>query len=304
MITEKDKAAITKALQKKEDEALRLIAANYRQALKEIRNELTQVYEKYAIDGKLTYAEMSKYNRLTKLEAEILKEINGMYNDNAKVILRLGPEIYQESFYRHHWGISRAYGIDVNFGLLRPEQVREAVRNPMTKISLDGIKGEGLTGIRRTIMQGLIQGKSYTKMSKSITEFAERTAAGYERIVRTEGQRAAVKGNQAVSQDLRNRGFEIDEVWLATLDGATRQEKQSLDNTTATMRGGKAQWFIPGTGWVDGPVQTGVAALDINCRCDSFAEIREFPDKYRRQRDEGIIQNVPYPVWKALHDSK
>jgi len=52
------------------------IASQYRIALNQTRARLALVYEKYAVEGVLTYAEMAKYNRLTALEKDLMGYFN------------------------------------------------------------------------------------------------------------------------------------------------------------------------------------------------------------------------------------
>jgi hypothetical protein len=77
--------------------------------------------------------------------------------------------------------------VALKWGLLKKEVVEQALKNDLRKIALDGIKGDGLIGIRRVIAQGLTRGDSYPKMTRGVKQFIEREASGYLRIARTRG---------------------------------------------------------------------------------------------------------------------
>jgi len=270
-----------------------MIKENYQKVLDNIRVEIGKISEKYATKGQLTYAEMSKYNRLTSLQKSVAYELNTLYSRNGSLTEIMAGIEYSESFYHHYYQINKSAGVDINFGLLSPEQIKAAVENPLNKIALDGLKVNGLSGIKRVITQGLIQGSSYQKMMKEIEQFFESDYSRAERIVRTEGQRAAVKGSQAVYDDLEQKGVNIFQIWGSTLDDRTRADHQFLDGKKKSENG----WYVPGIGWVEGPLQSGVAEFDINCRCTVYPEIEGFPAKYRRIKGEGIKKYVDYNTY-------
>lgn len=289
-MTRNEERAIQRELLRIEREVINQIAINYSRALDNIRKEIMKISEKYEVNGKLTYAEMSKYNRLTNLEKSIINEMNDMYIRNGRATGRLMGVQYAESYYRHYYGIMKSAGMDISFGLLSPETIRAAVENPLEKIAIRGLKANGIVGIRRVITQGLIQGRTGSQMMKDIKEFINADRRRQEAIVRTESQRAQVLGCQACYDDLDDRGVEIIQIWLATLDDRTRPDHQNLDGKEKQENG----WYVLGIGWVAGPLQSGVAEFDINCRCTVMPEIRGFPTKYRRVKGEGITEFQTY----------
>ncbi len=170
---------------------------NYRAALDETRTMLANLYEKYAEDGKLTLAEMTKYNRLSGMEKQITEIMGPVYSKVTKKLNRLGSEQYEQSYYRHQWALDQTTGVGLEWGMINEKAMEAASSNLLDKIAIDGMKRNGLDSIRRKITQGLIQGQSYDKMAREVKGAFDDVARNTVRIVRTEGQRAMVEGQQA-----------------------------------------------------------------------------------------------------------
>lgn len=270
------------------------IASNYRKALDDIRLKLSGLYEKYAKDGKLTYADMTRFNRLQKLDKDLVKILGPTSRRSTQLIEKLAEVNYNEAFFHTAWAVDQAIGVNVKWGLLNPESVKAAVENPLRKIAEERLKVNGITKIRSAVTQGLIQGTSYPKMSRMIKDAINGTLKDAVRIVRTEGQRASVIGSQAGFDSASDRGVEVKQIWDATLDGDTRPEHGALDGMEKQEQG----WHVPGIGWIQGPMQSGVASFDINCRCTVRGEIEGLEPTLRRTREDGVVPYTNYSDWK------
>jgi SPP1 gp7 family putative phage head morphogenesis protein len=284
------------ALDKVERSFREEVRRNYRQALESIREEMSSIYEKYAVDGELTKAQMTKYNRLAKLEKRINEILGKAHSKNTGTFLRLKESQYSGSFFRHQWALEQNVGASLNWGALSEDMIERAIDNDMLKIANDRLKTLGRQRVRRAVTQGLIRGDSYDKMARSIKSAINGTFADAERIVRTEGQKAAVKGQQdSYNKARENTGVEVVQVWDATLDGRTRPEHGRLDGRERNEEEGG--WYVPGIGYVSGPLQSGVASFDINCRCRVRGEVKDYPPKVRRIRDEGVQPYQTFEQW-------
>src|SRR5690625_5096395 len=90
------------ALDRLEKQFERELIRNYQIALKEIRLLLAIADEDYD----LNWIEMQKYNRLTKLEKEIGKQIAKLTGRNAQSLLKSNRRMYEESYYRTAYVLS------------------------------------------------------------------------------------------------------------------------------------------------------------------------------------------------------
>jgi SPP1 gp7 family putative phage head morphogenesis protein len=287
-------------LEKLQRSGLNATQAQYRVALEDIRDELRKLFDKYARDGVLTYAEMTKYNRLNNLERQLSEILRPVLRRNAATIDRLSAASYEASYYQYGWSIAQAAGVDLRWGLLRTETVREAVRNPLRELAKRNLSNRTLRQVRTAVTQGLIRGSSYTRMSRDMRQVLNVSMSDAQRIVRTESARATTLGTQRAYDEAEDAGVETRRVWDATLDLRTRPAHARIDGTAATNRGSEAdpdyQWYLAGE-WVRGPAQHSNPAQSINCRCAIRPEIVGFEPRVRRSRDDGIRDYETFAKW-------
>ena len=221
----------------------------------------------------------------------------------------------EESFYRHGYAIDQAGTMNLNWGQFNEDAIKSAVNNKLSKISaadlLEEARPEFLNQIRNEISLSTIRGDSYVKLSQRIEQILGVSVVGGKdaiykgvgiaaralRIARTEGQRALIEGQLASYQRAEDIGCEIEEIWDATLDGKTRPEHGELDGQAKdTEKGG---WLVPNIGIVTGPLQSGVASFDINCRCRVRGQVIGYPAEKRAYRDkDGKTQVGKYETYK------
>ena len=295
---------IWKTIDRIENVYTREAMLNYKIALDEIRVELSKVYERYAIKGVLTHAEMSRFNRLDKLHSQLSDILGPTLSRNGRLVENLRKVQYQESFYRHGWAINQSAAVDLRWGLLSEKTIQAAVIDDefagLLKIANANVRKDAMLGLRRTIEGGLIRGESYPKMARGIKGFLEHSASGYERIVRTEGQRAAVNGQLANYNEAEELGVKIQRVWDAALDGRTRPEHGAMDGQVADENG----YFHTPVGLQRGPMQSGYPWWDINCRCRARGQIEGYEPEVRRIRDEGVQPYIKYSDWAKKNGIK
>lgn len=285
---------IWRKLERIESATEREILANYRVVLEDIRKELGRVFEKYSQGGMLSLAEMTRYNRLTTLERQLIEIMGPALSKNGKLTSRLVEAEYQESFFRHGWMIEQNAGVALKWGLLSEATIKAAATNPLAALAKTGLKQEALTGIRRVLLQGLTAGTSYPQMARDMKKFVERNASGYLRIAQTEAHKAMVQGqldNYAKAEEL---GIVLNRVWVATLDDRTRPSHADMDGKEA----GEDGLFDTPWGAVEGPGE-GPAEEVINCRCRVISEIEGFEPTVQRVRDEGLQPVQTYNEWAS-----
>lgn len=306
-------AAAWAAINKIVKPAERLIASSYRKALDEVRLMLTKLYEKYAEDGILTHAEMTKYNRLKGVHDQIVKIMGPVYSANGKTVKQLTEDVYEASFYRHGWALTQTAQADISWGLLNEKMVEAAVNKPYSGLTLAKVwtraKAGALSDIERAVIQGMVQGDSYPNMARRVKKAFDTNTKRALLIAQTEGHRMAVEGQLAAYDEAEDQGLEFERIWDATLDGRTRPAHQEMDGKRAENVGTEDdphwQWNYPGLGWVDGPGLTGDAAADINCRCRALTVYKGFEPKTRISRGEdGRNKVVPYQTYEEWAEAQ
>ena len=276
------------------------LIAEYKQSLREIQAELSRIYAQYEVNGELTYAQMSQYGRLTSLNATIEKILLSLGAKVAPAITQLASDVYHEGYYRLGYNITSNNGLNISWGILNPNTVYQSVQEPVSGLPLSErltkTRYELLIRQRQTITQGLIQGKSYGEMARSIRESFEISASDALRIVRTEASRNAGAGEAQSMDYAEEQGIEIDRIWDATLDSKTRPRHAALDGQKADEEG----YFHSGDLKARGPSGWGSAKMDINCRCTIRTQVKDFPPEYRREGSE-IVKYETYYDWAKAH---
>ena len=279
----------------------RTLAATYRDALVSIRGYMSRIYDKYAVDGILTKAQMTKYNRYASMEKAILKELSPAIAKSVRQIKRLAPTEYQAGFFRMAWALDQENGVRMDWGVVNRDAVTSALQNDFTKIATKGLAQNAQLAVRRALADGLALGKSYPQMVKDLKRATNATYAQAIRILRTEGQDAQNAGAVATYQKADDLGINGNRVWDATLDMRTRSTHQAVDGQHADENG----LFHVGGYPTDRPAGGDLPASErINCRCHIRYEVEGYEPQVRRSRDEGIIPYQTYPQWYEAYGKK
>lgn len=274
----------------------RLIIRSYKNALEEIRKEINFLYEKHAKEGKLSQSELSKYNRLTNLEKNIGKHLEEAYNIQIRITDKKIKDSYEGAFYYNIFNLEREIKLSIEFGLLKREAVKAVVEGPhkWKNIAKKNIR---LTNakIRNQIMQGVIQGKDVTQITKGISKEMNIAASKACRIVRTETHRVQNQGSLDSFIVAAEKGIIIQKVWVATLDERTRNSHRIMDGQIVDVC---EEFVMPNNIKALAPGLSGSASDDINCRCIVVSEVIGFSPEFRRE-SKGIIPNQTYKDWAA-----
>ena len=272
----------------------------YRDALRDIRRQLARAYEKYAQEGMLDMATMTKYKRLENLEMSITQQLNGLNAKSAGTTTRAIKGVYSDSYYRTGFLVEKEAQAKLGFGDLNSKKVEAVVKNPFDPVGWPARVRENtlLTNrrIREEVAQGLIQGQPYQTTANAISRQMGMSAGRANRIVTTESHRAQMTGRLDGIKQAESAGVITERVWVATLDGDTRDQHGDMDGRTAEQDG---TFILPDGTVTEGPGLSGVAEHDINCRCDVIVNVAGYEPEFRRARGEGIIPYQSYHQWKS-----
>jgi len=271
-------------------------------SMDQIRVDMSKIYEKYSADGKLSYADMARYNRLSTMQKSTMASLDDATRANIRTFSKLRPELYNESFYRYAWAIDQDAGVRLAWGVINKDVVLETLASEYYNISRAVYGPEARATVRRALNDGLRQGKSYPKMMRDIRHAFDITSSRAMRIVRTEGQTAVNAGQEDLYTRAREKGIEGREIWDATLDGRTRPDHQKMDGQAKRDDG---LFHLPNGETAPFPVWQGLSAAQrINCRCRPRFQIDEYPPLVRRSREGGVIPYQTYPDWEKNLNSK
>jgi len=270
----------------------------YTSSLKEVRGMIGLAYEKYGSSGSLSFAEMQKYNRLTDLEKNISEQVRIITSKNSLTLKKGLGEQFAESYYTTAYALESTVQAKLSYGLLNPKTIEASVNNPLDRVGFLQRNRDNQARLARQLREeltrGLIQGKGFQQTSREIKKRMDVGATNVLRIARTESHRVQSVGRLQSLKQASDVGVVIKKVWVATLDGRTRDTHQELDGVKIEN---DEQFEIRGVK-AEGPGLFGIPAEDINCRCSVRAEIENYSPEFRRVRGEGIIPYTNYNDWK------
>lgn len=269
------------------------VAKRYALLFREINSLLSEYYRKYEIDGKLTYLEMVKYQRLEKM----LKEINELINESEKTlrneIRRHLREQFSESYYQTSFILETTAQAKIGYSVLRNEVIDEAININFTGLTLNERlskrRADLIYSMRETITRGLIEGQTYRGMANIIKDQLEGDLVKAQRIVRTEAHRMRENASLESVRYAQAKGVIMTKTWKTVKDERVRDNHASLDGETLPI---DENFKVDGYE-ADAPTNFGVASLDINCRCYLTYEI---VDVKKPQHEE--LADLTYAEWR------
>lgn len=306
----------------------KLIQKQLADTLTIIYGEMKKIYNRYAINGKLTKVEMTKYNKYSTMEEQILKVLDPTLKNNIKTIKHLLPSQFNESFFHYAWAIDQATGLRLSWGLVNTKQLLQAfdITNPKNIELQNALKNYTINGkkaIRAALLNNLSLGKSYDQMTKDLRRAVEITYNDAIRVIRTEGQSAINSGQDYTYLQAKEKGINGNTIWSSTKDSKTRPEIRFNKKGKAKSIKGLANhrimdgekknsdglFYLSSTGeYAQFPGDPNLSAGQrINCRCTERFEIEGYSPELMRTRSEGVIPYQSYieyakqyhPEWLA-----
>lgn len=276
--TDKEFEKLEKLMDKLVDQNMEEITDNYKETLDTFRNEARQLYDKYAVKGQISFADMQKFDRIDKLKVVITQEVNKLYKNNDKLVKSLLNQVYEDSFNFSKSTVESAAKRKVR-GVIKDDIVKQTINMPLDGLTLDDrlSRDKSVTDakIRQTFQKAFSEGDSYSKLSKDLQKNLEISANQANTIARTEGHRIMEAGKYDPMQNAANQSIEIEKVWRTSKDEKVRNTVKvshvAMDNQTVEFDENFVSPKTGGTGIYPG--QLGTAADDVNCRCIALYNI-------------------------------
>ena len=271
-------------------------AKRYASILTEIRALTAQIYEKYEVNGVLTWADMQKYDRYNKYKQELQHLLTAHYKDLKKMMPGLIGEVYEEGYYLTAYGVETAASAKLAYSAITAAQMTAMVENPVYGLTLSETLEKNRVNIiykiQQEVTQGLVKGETYGTMSKRLKSSLEGDAVKAMRIVRTEGHRVQESSKLDAVTHANKQGVIMTKTWNTLEDTRVRRKKANhaqLNNVTIPADDN----FSDGLGEGPAPGQLGAAGSDINCRCFLTYEIERVEGKKKED-----MENLTFDRWK------
>lgn len=271
--------------------------------LKEIKQIIANMYEKYDRDEpQVTWTEFNKYNRLNKELNRIGQMLSQDYREVAKAIKQSQQNVYMEKYMMSLFLYEVASQTSMNFDIPTAQTIQTAIEQPIEFIklvpTLQKHRDDTLKRIRMHITQGIMSGEGYSKIAKALRDDLGMAKAQSVRVARTETGRALSQAGLDSAMVAKDNGLDMKKRWYATKDTRTRDTHRHLDGTSVDIEDN-----FHSSGCV-GPAPklfVGVASAkeNINCRCKIlyYIDEDELPTTMRTKED-GVIPFTNYREWE------
>lgn len=273
----------------------------YSQASKEVTEKLYDHYERFAKkdvkqkallrSGKITpaeyqswlYGQMCTGKRWTELKDRLTDDYLKANNTARQLIKDQLPEAYAVNRDYATYQVCHDAQIDVSYTLYNRDAVNRLIKdNPKL---LPDPRPESKTAkmlmehkdkvwnrqhINSAITQGVLQGESIPKIASRLQKVTDMNRSAAIRNARTMMTSAQNRGREDGYDDLRKKGVELREKWIATLDSRTRDSHRWLHGTYKDEAG----YYANGLMYPGDP--SGAPEEVYNCRCTEIAEVEGF----------------------------
>ncbi|WP_026678211.1 phage minor head protein [Fictibacillus gelatini] len=284
----------------------RTIAMQYAVTLNEIRQALAKLYEKYETGGVLTYAEMAKYDRLTKFMEQIDRLLGSRYKQLKSLIYDVLGESYLDGYYLTAWAVETDTLSKLAYSAVSADMIMAMIENPISGLTLserlERNRSLIVYTIRQEITQGLVKGESYKTMATRLKGALEDDAVKAMRIVRTEAHRVKENGKLDSAIHANKNGVIMMKEWNSMQDERVRPgrgigKKDAKGSADHRMLNGKKipveQNFKGKLGEGPAPGKFGIASEDINCRCFLTYSVEKVT-----KPDSKELESMTFEDWK------
>jgi uncharacterized protein with gpF-like domain len=274
------------------------IAVIFKDSLDEIRIEMAKIYDKYAVNGILTKAQMTQYNRLATLQKNIVAIMHPAARQATKIVDKMRPEEYGEAFWRTAWAVDNNTGVALSFGALNKEAVKKALDNPFFDSSIESFWFNVDNRVANAINNGLALGQSYPAMMRDLKDMVNRDNFEIMRVLRTELHNSQEAGTAQAYDDVLAQGIKGRVVWLSSSDSRTRDTHAQMDGVVRDETVDPPM-FHGAVGDTPYPGWEGMEPGErITCRCDIRFELDDVDPVGGR-----VDPKESYEEWKEKYST-
>lgn len=264
------------------------VAGYYRGALMEITDEIKKLYASAGNLETMTPGQLGRLAKLSRMYERIHDKVDTTMRRSSDYLRKAMPEYYSEAFQRRMYAATKEFKADLGSGIPDDRLIKTAIHSDWSKLenakALSKDRTQAYTRLKNQISLGLEKGESADEVARRVAQtLGFRDANGavtptgqgelYKaaRIARTEMGRVSAQANEDSFQEMQAMGLEVEKVWLAVLDGRTREDHGAMDGEAADEDG---YFTLPDGIRTLEPQLTGDPGHDINCRCISQVRLK------------------------------
>lgn len=301
----------------------RTISRLYTQAQKDIEQKMSdfsdkmakreKLYEARVAAGTMTQDEFDRWksgvvfrgkqwnDKMTQV-SEVLANTNTVANN---VVRRNQIGVFAMNGNYAGYEFEHGAGVSFGFDLYDQTTVSRLLRDkpnilPFKKLDKEKDMRWNFKNIRSQVIQGILQGESIPKIAKRLAEVVpnrnQKQMVLHARTAMTAAQNGGRMERYSEAEEL---GIKFKKVWLATLDGRTRDTHVDLDGQAV-----KPDEDFEVDGYkISYPGDPHAAPeMTYNCRCTLVTELEDYPSSFNRRNTSSgeVIEDMSYREWENL----
>ena len=294
----------------------------YAVAMREIEDELSsyfarfekkdETWRRWVATGERTKEEYQKWRigqmavgrRWADQKESIAKQLVETSKTSLGFVRKYSPEIYAENFNYSTYQVEHMAGINTPFTLYSKVSVNNLVeKNPDIappvgkKLAAEIAEGKAIKWnkqqIQSVMIQGILQGDSIPKLANRLaTKVSDKDRKASIRNARTLATGVQNVGRVDSYKRAQDMGVDLEQMWMATLDGRTRHSHRWLDGEVRPV----GEQFSNGLEYPADP--HGDASEVYNCRCSLRGVVKGLQPKARQYRDTSGTSGMSYDEWR------
>ena len=313
------------------DELEKKIRKEYEQANKEVQQKVDKYFARFKVKdakkqaevlaGTLSqkdyeewrYGQMCVGERWKDLKDQLAKDYVNVNNIARSTAEGYAPEVYALNHNFAAYQVQHDAKMDISWTLYNREAVEYLMRDDPQLLPFLGTHSPTAEKLRErmdllwnrqhinsAITQGILQGEPIPRIAKRLERVTNMNTAAAVRNARTMMTSAENKGRQDAYNRLKEKGIDLQEVWMATLDGRTRHSHRALHGTYKDPKSGE---YANGLRYPGDPM--GEPEEIYNCRCCEIAEVEGVkvgapnysPKMENMSFDEWLKGGSGHPTW-------
>jgi hypothetical protein len=256
---------------------------DYARALKQVKAVVADAYAKYGAQGKLTYAEMQKYERIKKLDQMINKAIDDNVGNVAVRSRKTLKETTTGSYEKSVAIIALITGVTIAHSLTSDE-INTILQKPITGLTLNKKMDLRVTDLKiritSEVKRQILREAPIEDVWKGVKGQFEKVYAKDRVMLGDDNHRVA---QEAIRESLKSGkltgDLEPTLTWTTMFDDRVRDSHVRMNGQTVGVNEYFMFTYGPNTGqFTAGPGQSGFPEEDSGCRCWLVAGFRERKD--------------------------
>ncbi len=288
-----------------EEKNKKKLITNYKEALKEIKKNLSDMMESPDFQGEKVAR--AKWNLM--LEAQLETILKKLGEKNVSDMTDYLDTMYREAYLGCIYGMHKdGVGLVLQ---INEDKVERSINRETKELKFsqrlyknaDDLKN----AVKEEMARGFSTGRDYVSIARQVSLKAGISLGRACTIARTEGHRVTEESRLDCMKESVKKGAETVKQWDSALDDKTRGTHRELDGQ---VRGVDEPFEIPSTGEkAMHPGGFGIAKEDINCRCAMVPRAKWAlgDEEYKYSRFSGDIVSVEaeeYKQWKGKYQKE